>query len=718
MLVTVAVTLACAAVAVVANRRFYFYDDTQIGAFGTWYELGDSLRHGRWPMLDPSRWMGGNVAAEGQWGVWNPVVLLIGLGASFASNALIYSTVVKVVLLVVAAVGTHRLVRDRGVPEPMCAVAGVAVALGGFTVYMDSPSWVTGLMTWALLPWAWSSLSRLARRESGIAVAFLTSYLIVTVGYVHGTLMLALVYVAVIVGALLDGRSKRDVLGVLGCGVLTSLVCITVYLPSLLTADVTIRAQRGITNSDFLSTDVAGLIASPLPHALTILPGWWPTGYAPAPIVYVAWFLPVLAFVDWSRARHLLRRHVDLLIVLAVAGALVLGPSDIGPLRFPVRLMPYVSLSAVAAVVVVLTAASARPVTRSRFLLAVAWVLVASFLTWSGRPPTWEMLGLSAVLVIAALAATRRTLDGEPIDWRRVAVVMLGATAAFSTLQRATNDSSPLPDFGLPPQVDAYRTAPPARVNDVVVVGSASAHLGDPALWREALLGNIWYVPDASVQNVYTPVAFARYSDLMCMNWRGETCPDLVNRLFAVQPATGLLLVDQLSTDTIVMFKDEVGDAVWSAPPPGWQLANVATYTASWVRTEPVGPAGGLVHASDGVQLTELRRSETEVSFRVDAVPSSGGQAVLSRLAWPGYKVQGAQLLEPTDGYLVTVGVPAGSEGATITVRFRPPGWRTELAAFALAMMGCGAWIIADAWRGRLRRGDPVPSGNDPPAAI
>ena len=136
-------------------------------------------------------------------------------------------------------------------------------------------------MAWAILPWAWRALRRLSRRESGVFWAFACSYLIVTIGYVHGTLMLAVMYIAVLVGGLATGQQRRGLLAVLGCGALTALVTITVYLPSALTADVTVRAQRGITNSDFLSPDLAGIVSSVSPEALTVLPGWWPDGYAP-----------------------------------------------------------------------------------------------------------------------------------------------------------------------------------------------------------------------------------------------------------------------------------------------------------------------------------------------------------------------------------------------------------------------------------------------------
>jgi len=701
---TVALTGLAAFGALALNRRFYFFDDTQIGAFWNWHELGTSLRDGRWPMLDPSRWMGGNIGAEGQWGVWNPLVLLIGLGASVTTNAALYSTAVKVVFLVVAATGTHLLVRDRGVPAPIACVAGVAVTLTGFTVYMDAASWVTGLMTWAMLPWAWLALVRLGDGRGGVVAAFGAGYLLVAVGYVHGALMLAFTFAGVIVARLVDG-DRRGAGRVLGVGVLVGLVVVTVYLPGIGTAEVTARSNDGVLNSDFLSTDVAGLVSSVSSEARSVLPGWWASNYAPVPLLYLAWFLPVLAFVDWSAGRRLLRRHVDLLIVLAVATALVLGPTDIGPLRLPVRLMPYVSLAGLALVAILLTNALARPVSRVRLLAATAWVVIAAYLAWAGRPDTLGRVALAGGVAVAGLVITRWLIgrgDGG-VRWAPVAFGLLAVSLVTSAIQRVEYDHSPLPDFGLTPRVDALRDVQPAAVSDAVLVGSFTDHLEvghDAPVWSEALLGGSWFGADVDVQNVYTAIAFREYSDVTCMNFRGETCPGLLARLFRPQPTTGLDLADQLAINSVIMFKDEVG-ATWRRPPAGWTLAADGALTATWVRAEPGPRAGGVVWQSPGVTVRELGRGDTEVRLAVEDVPAGGGVVVLSRLAWPGYEATNAAVGEPTDGYLLTIEVPSDATGQTVTIRFRPPGWRLEVAALIVALLGCVAWAVTDSVRRR-----------------
>ena len=162
------VTAAFAAARLIANPRFYYADDSEIGAFGQWWQLGDRLLHGGIPVLDPHAWQAGNYFAEGQWGLLNPVTWAIALAARASEHPAALMAVVKIAFLVVLAVGVHFLARGFGASPAWAAVAGVLVPLGGFTVYMDSPSWATGLFNAALLPWVWWSLRRIVETDRGI----------------------------------------------------------------------------------------------------------------------------------------------------------------------------------------------------------------------------------------------------------------------------------------------------------------------------------------------------------------------------------------------------------------------------------------------------------------------------------------------------------------------------------------------------------------------
>jgi hypothetical protein len=110
----------------------------------------------------------------------------------------------------------------------------------------------------------------------------------VSVGYVFGTIMLIFAIVACLVDAAL-ARDRRAVLRLVGAGALLGLVTVTVYLPGVLTASVTIRSTGVQAFGGKFTTDPLALFAGVLPTAA--VPG---TTSNLIPYSYLAWLLPIL----------------------------------------------------------------------------------------------------------------------------------------------------------------------------------------------------------------------------------------------------------------------------------------------------------------------------------------------------------------------------------------------------------------------------------------
>jgi hypothetical protein len=178
--------------------------------------------------------------------------------------------------------------------------------------------------------------------------------------------------------------------------------------------------------------------------------------------------------------------------------------------------------------------------------------------------------------------------------------------------------------------------------------------------------------------------------------------------MLRTEPTTGLPWVDLHAISTLVLVDLPPGRT--AQPPDGWHVAEDRDHVVTWVRDRPLPTAGGVVWASPGTRVHEVSRTETSATFVVDQVGGQDAGVVLSRIAWPGYRVEGASLDRPLGGHLVRVGLGTDDVGTTVTVRFRPPGWRLELAALGASVLLGLAWT-ASAAAGR-RRGPP-----DPPPA-
>ena len=718
---TPVVTVLAALIPVIFNHRFYFFDDTQIGAYPIWREIGGMLRSGEWPLFSAEGWQAGNYAAEGQWGIFSPVTLGIGLASTYFNDALVFSTLVKIAFLATASVGIYLVGRNLGAHRPWAFVAGVSSTLAGFTVYLDSPSWVTGLMVWAFLPFVWWSVRRMCYQQKSPLPVLISGYLLVSVGYVHGTIMMILLLVAIMV-ELVVRRDWKSLLKTVAAGAVLGLVALAVYLPGVLSLQSTVR-QQGVANTNFLTVDLTGLAGSALPSNLPQVATWWWGQFAPVPLTYVAWFLPLFALIHFTKLRRLIPAFASVPVFLVLSLLLTLAPSDLGPLRTPVRLMPYVCLAAILLVCVGLSAARVQSISRTRWLSTAAVFAASAYLGWTGKPELWAVSARMVLIMAAGFALTALILQKvrhTPRAHGLIAVILIATSLGLAFPQHYYFPNPPVQDFRLPADTSKYSDQLSLAKGQAVVVGTPSAL--DPSIWEESLVGNMWYLSDASVHNLYSPIQHAAYSRDLCIQSRGETCRELSSKIFEVDPTTGKPLADLLRVDTVQIVRD-AADATGAelaklSPPSGWSEVSRSQNTVLWTRDAPLGSVGAPVHASSGTDIELQSNSSTEVVFKVNDVPSTGGDVTLGRIAWPGYSADGATIIDPLRGYLLTVNVGPEMVGKTVTVTFRPPGWSIEIACLAAAVLLGAAWSLGHLLHGRRRNKgtEKVPADSGSPA--
>jgi hypothetical protein len=680
------------------DSRYFWYGDTPAAYYGWWYHLGDLVRHGHWSTIDPHAWAAGNFAAEGQWGLWSPLSIAVGLAATVAPNTLVLATLVKIGLAVVGALGVFRLVRSYHAPPAVALVAAVAAPMGGMTQYLDLPSWAAAETIWALLPWVWWALRRTMLVGANPLPVLALGYLEVSVGYVFGTIMLVVVLAACLLDALL-ARDRAAFLRGLSSGVLLGLVSLTVYLPGVLTASVTTRTGTFAGFGGKFTTDPLALFTSLLPTA-ALSEG---TGQVD-PYLYVVWLLPMALWLDWRRARAGWRPLAGLLAILLVTVVVVEGPSQVGPLRWPVRMEPFL----VEAVVVVLGVAwsrfGLRRPSRRRLWWSLGWVAASGLVSLVRAPAHWESHVVGVLLVAAGLSAIWRLVR----DGRTVAVAACAAafTLAGLVVQHGFYPTVPSPQRNAPTSLATYRTPLAGAVGDVLQVGMSDGLLqSQPAFEGDLLLGSAWYLNPHSVQSTYTAISYDAYQERYCTSYQGSSCARLLTTLFTREPTTGRRRVDLLGVSTLLLVRRDFSGHRVRHPPPGWRVAATTMNTVLWVRRHPVPGAGDVAWSSPGTAVTQVHASTGGTSFRVAAVPASGGTVVLSLLDWPGYATDVGRLADPVDGYLVTVDLPAGSRGRVVHVDFHPPGWHLELGAWALALVAGTSWSVVAAVRRRRRAG-------------
>ncbi len=409
---------------VTVDPRYFYVDDTESGAVGNWVQLGHLMREGQFPSLVLDQWMAGNYPVEGQGGLWNPVQIFINYIAPSVDDLALLATLVKLAFAIILGWGVYRVCLEYGARPYWAAVAGSAVPFAGFTLYFEYPSWVTSVIGMAWVVQAWASGIRYARGRSGPIPVFVFLYLAISVGYVHAALMAGVtVGGALMVGEYIRSPQWRTTvkLGLVGiaaaaCGAIT-------FLPGLLSSAVTWRTgEEGTFNDNFLTAPWSETLTASIPSSVSSIESW--TGETTyAPITYIAWFaIPALAFIGWRKAQRSLRELVTPpLLLLAFILLFTAGPSDIGQIRWPARLLPFVAVfSLVLLGGVLLSRFGTLDKLRSRVTAAALIVFVLMIRASSSGPQyfirhlTWAVV----IIAVGALAIYLGRRYGAPGDRR------------------------------------------------------------------------------------------------------------------------------------------------------------------------------------------------------------------------------------------------------------------------------------------------------------
>ena len=384
--------------------RFYFLDDTQRGAIGQWYEVGKLVMQGQLPIFNVAAQGSGNYLAEGQWGTFGPLVWLISVIVYYSSNFLTFATIFKIVLLNILGVGSFLLARSMAVQKPYAIIYGIVTPFVGFTMFAGASSWVTDLMVSAFFPWFWWALRRFLNKNTGPVLAFVVGYSIITVGYVFGTIMLITVMLGAFIAAIVM-KNWHQLRRIVLLGISLAATTIAVYLPGIAISSVTMRNTEGIFNDNFLSPNLSDILFSFSPVGYSEMNSWWTvSGVTYMPFMYMSWLVALLIFVDFKQIKNFIQNHKVLLIQWVtptiLTFMLLFGPANVGPLRFPVRMMAYFS-QLVLLLIILLVARLGLKFSKGRMQLFIGLMVLGTYLEIANTPVrTQSILVINLVISI------------------------------------------------------------------------------------------------------------------------------------------------------------------------------------------------------------------------------------------------------------------------------------------------------------------------------
>ena len=404
LIATLALVAFLSALHIFLEHRFFYWDDVQQTFAPVFYMIGEELRLGNWPAVTTLLWQGGFLVGEGLYQLFNPIALAIFFFLPYIDEIAFGMALHATIWLMIAASGVYLLALRLGSTPRWALIAGVAYAASPYLVYWLAASWINGAIAYAALPWLLFLLGGQGpSAAAAVGIAF-TTFVIAVAGWIHAIFAVLLYGTARIFLPSKDVPMRQRVTfaAALAAG---ALLAAPQLLTTLTAVDISMRPSN-ISNSGTHVADLQGIVTAFWP-AYVYPMRWFSSEWGP-PVYYAAWFLLPAALIAF-REKLTSIKNAAWLVGPAFALLLAsLGPEQLGPSRYPMRLLPaaWCALIPVAATIMSNYRAS-EPSSLIRWTAAL--LLWAALLSWQAHPDRTLVLAFwVAVIVLASMSTLGR----------------------------------------------------------------------------------------------------------------------------------------------------------------------------------------------------------------------------------------------------------------------------------------------------------------------
>ena len=687
---TVVITVASVFMMYARNQRFFYRDDVEhqhMGVFTALHHNGYGINalggfHKSWFLS--------LITGEVQFGVFNPVSRVRDWIAASGDNLARSAMLIALMYLVIAAIGAYVAARALAISPSMSVGASLFCTFNVHLLYWDAGSWTPALIGFSWFTWFVAAVWWTRRSIRFVPFIPIAGYLLVSAGWPHA--MIAGGVVALIVGLeqlfTRTWRTREALIYTAAC-VTTALVSSPVWVSAQVFAGWAARAPHGLFNDGFLTHQLDALILSFSPFVQPYVDGFAGQGFMFEPITYITWILPLAVY--WVVTSHTVRRLVRVdAFVAGVVSVGMLGPSILGPTRWPFRFQPFAAFLVVMVAMRVLQAAPTSGKTRTQFEHSWRWIAPVVWLALTALRPRLIPMLLTALLFIAIPIAHHIFITYGQRVFAPLLVVSIVATTGWLMF------ASPSP------AMPGDRNAPASRAaiaNQYSVLSGHRVFVLQSnlagAMTIERKRGRFRLVPNAPDAVTATEMADGNviqaanidaefvtgYSAMppddletvlgmkingysVVFGWSTErTAP----ALFTVEPTTGKTWIELMGVTAVMVQRGQQQQWFDATVHTGWTVSYEqpawVLYTNTSVTTRNI-----VSYRDAGVVVTET-------SGRASVTSSTGGKVLLSRPITPGMNITvGGKAVAFTglSGAMPMITVPSGVTG-DIAVSFSLP---------------------------------------------
>ncbi len=676
------------------NASAYYRDDMQAQYMPTFYAIGTTLlKEHVIPLLTTQTWYGGNLVGEYHYALFNPVELILYCLLPLFKSLSAGAAFLALVHYAIFTAGGFALARSLGISRGYAYVAAIAISTNNFVFYWYASSWFPAFSSMAFMVWAMAFLLRTEHSRGDFVGAVISTALVGTAGWPQALLALAL-FALIIALCRKTGELFYAAKPLISAGLGFGLAAVAI-LPVFGMGATASRAD-GVFNNDFMVPQLSDLLAVSLPTHLAWIFAFGGYEKLEVNLFYGAWFvMPLLFVIDWRQRISKDEQFAPVAIFALILLIAAQGPEHLGPVRWPIRWMPYFHIAAVISVIALAEKFSvAQPIRRLPY--AIGGILLMALLSIQKAPEAYWRILFGALVVCAACCVI--------FAWRRaraMPIFALIATVSLSLISRhgialdMKKGNWGFEELGRPISTADLISVPPTY--SLVLTGTG--YRSDALRLNDFWFGNDGLVTGKPSVNGYSPLGHRGLFERFCFGTQGQVCPEAGPNALQKEPITQQPLLDLMKVGNIVAERGPLLDRFQKVVQAPWAIVQEKRTAVLFARPLPnaVLP-GSLSWPTAGIVVSEQSlATATRETLSISQRDKGATPLVFARTNWPGYHAtwNGHDLpLRSLGGFLVSVELPDDGSNGELILFFRPPFFEVALGLSIASLLAMIAMIL------------------------
>ncbi|NHO43236.1 hypothetical protein GOB83_13840 [Acetobacter fabarum] len=658
----------------------YCRDDMQAQYMPMFYAIGRTITQEYFvPFITTHTWFGGNIIGEFQYGIFNPIEIILYSSITFISYMPYAAAFMAIIHYGILSSGMFFLSKAVGASDKYSYVASVAIVTNNFIYYWYASSWFPQFTSISFMLWAMAFTLKADQTRGYFLGAVVSVYLMITVGFPQ-TIVAFFVFGGIYSCLEIFKRKTFASFLPMIAIILGALAALISFLPSMAMLSVSDRNTTTLFSAGSLIPQIGDLFyfSNPVHPSHMIMMSY---RNFKAAHFYIAWFiLPLMFFIDWKNVRNLSSKFLTVAISMFIFVIMTQGPEHFGPLRLPFRYIAFFQIFLIISMLYLFDKFKCKYISRYRIYFFAITLFSLDLVSALQNPNKRIFIFVS--FIFCMYFGIRIAKKNMPISyWILITVI-------FSVFSRATGGfyNSVTPDWQIFPevseQINLNSVNPYYNMCLVDDVFNKRWQQNSDKYIKDIWFGNIGLAQNKPSVNGYSPIKQSGLSRRFFYEVRkytpvhGTTPIEAGIRGLEIEPTTGLSFFDLMRVKNVIAFNGEQADIFDRVKTQGWRKIENKKYSTVFSHELPnqILP-GTLSWPLKGVSISEpsIAMGNHEILILSSR---NVNKLIFARTYWPGYVAtfNGAPVpVSPFAGFMVSVDLPADQSSGTLDLSYHMP---------------------------------------------